>query len=197
MLHPFLPKDRRKPLSTSYQAIYDKQRKLGTRALFMGLFVAEWQTTQLKYLQINTLASQHQQPLTALIAISMALLKHVKSLWEVRNQDLHGPNPHAKAHNPTATTSFKRTLLTTQVKELYDEAKNLLAINRSLFQRPLSERLRDSNHVLTQWIHFVRPLVRAGKKLAKDQAKTTHQPINKHFPPSLPPTTNNDDTQTT
>ena len=73
----------------------------------MELFVSSWQETKANYLQINTLPSKHQQPLTGLTAISMALLNHVQDLWEVQNQDLHEPNPNANAPNLTATTSFK------------------------------------------------------------------------------------------
>ena len=167
--------------------------QLGIRSIFLGLFRNEWTHTQQNYLTLNNYPANHQQANQALITISYTLLQHVHSLWEIRNQDLHGPNKFAKSPNTMATTNSQRTLLVAQVKELYEEAQHLLAVDKTLFNKPVKERIRDSNTTLKQWIHFVKPLIRAGKKAAKAQAKNSHKPINTYYEqPSSPPTTTND-----
>ena len=155
----------------------------------MGLFHNTWQQTQANYLQLNNLPNKHQQHQQAITAISHALLKHIRTLWEVRNQDLHGTNNHSPHPNKMATTNFKRTLLVNKVKELYTDSDNLLSIDKSLFLKPVNERTRESNHLLQQWIQFVRPIVRAGKKKAKELAKASHKALTTYFP------TTQDDTQ--
>ena len=178
LLEPFPASPPLPELSPTYSTLLTSQLRLGKRAIFMGFFLLKWHEIQNDFLKQNFLPFEQQQAADTLHKIAKALLLHTQKLWHTRNNDLHASNQTSESH--------KRTLLQQTITELYNKQHLLQHIDRQLFDKPLQDRLRESDNAMDEFINYVKPLIKHSMQQATLDDQNTLYKLNEYFQ-NLPP----------
>ena len=153
---------------------------MGTRSIFMSLFLKDWVRTQHKYLRNNFYPHDKNQAVTAVTNLSRLLSQIPHQLWDIRNSEAHAP--------PTSEApGYRRLHLLSQVESLYEKEEQVLYIDKHFFQTPLSEMKTRSNTQLKQYYTYYEPLISKSIEQALDMGPN-FKPIHAYFPPPATPT---------
>ena len=111
-----------------------------------------------------------------IITIHNIFMKHVRSLWDIRNSMAHDADPQNHM-------GYRRLTLLTQVQDLYQKYDQVLACDKHLLDEPVEDFQRKSNSQIKTFLDYTKPLINFSIKTVKEQGTTQFTPINIHFKP--------------
>ena len=104
------------------------------------------------------------------------LWTNIKSLWDLRNAYEHGVDAHHKAHK-------RKQKLLRDLREIYDERQNIMAIDTEQFYNSPEEHLQEhrQHSQVQSWIMMMKKTIQHSKAQALQIAKSGTKNIHQYF----------------
>jgi hypothetical protein len=137
-------------LSAAETSVVDSQELIGWHHLLFGRFSSEWAKIQGQHVDTEGLDKDKFSGSGWTAKIIKHIWRAIMAHWTVRNKALHGDTP-------LENEVTKRARLHPLITRLYARQDEVHYNDRSMFRKPLAERLQQPLSVLATWLSVVTP----------------------------------------
>ena len=131
-----------------------------------------------EYLRFRNLPRNKNQSVSLMKTLSTTISRALHELWFLHNSHLHDTQG-------TSLHSYKHSQLVHEIEALYDLTPLMLALDRSIFHYPLTQRTKQHTNQLRTFLSFARPVVKTSIQQAKDMG-TNFMSFGEYFCPVIP-----------
>jgi exonuclease III len=158
-----------------YSYLKQSQTAIGWDQMLYGRFSIEWKRLQLRFLKSTGIQHPHAKADKWQRDLIIFIFQEFHLLWEMRNQDKHGPDQSQKA-------ILLKERARRELTELYTYRNQILPGHQKIYRESLDNHLQESTRSILNWITTYTPVIASSRKKAKARSISFTRPINTYFP---------------